>query len=726
MNLICCLTIILPFISFFISFFCGKTIGKIGASVITTASIYVCMICSIYIFLQIMITKEIYLIYVSDWIQTSFISVSWTFYFDALTASMLLVVNIVSFCTHLYSIEYMEGDPYKVRFMSYLSLFTFFMIILITASNLLQLFVGWEGVGICSYLLINFWFHRLEANKAAIMAVITNKVGDITLLLGYCILLYFFKTLDYGILFSLSTNTLFEYNELNIAQLTMNNLDDSFDLILQNESIIKMYHPFVYSSCILFMIGAIGKSAQIGLHIWLPEAMEGPTPVSSLIHAATMVTAGIFLIIRCSFLFETVQEVLLWIVLTGALTSFFASTVACFHEDLKKIIAYSTCSQLGYMFTACGYSAYSNSLFHLFNHAFFKALLFLTAGFIIHSCSDEQDLREVGEQTSLVPFAQLSLNLGSLALTGFPFLSGFYSKEKIIELFYARFSLQWVDLSNLHWMYVAQFLSTSAVIFTIYYSCKIATNLGVSLGEGIKSSYEHFILSTHKQTKQVTTTVYLNIHFFTNGFLITALCILIILSVISGYIFSDMMIGPANQFWNDALYISCQETNYYQLINEKEWLMLNFEFNKYIKGISMITGLYWTIVFLLYLSAWKTYDILTIDLRDYFINYLVEYENEKQLSIWDVNIRTIMTENFIFYNKLILEPLMSLFFKVGLSFYYLLDRGIIELIGPMGTVRQIHQVAYKYEKYQMHQRTTIYLNLFIIGICLLTILLFII
>lgn len=726
MNFICCVTIIIPFISFFISFFCGKHIGKIGASVLTTTSIYICMICSIYIFLQIMITKEIYIIPVCEWIQTGFILISWTFYFDALTASMLLVVSIVSFCTHLYSIEYMEGDPYKVRFMSYLSLFTFFMILLITASNLLQLFVGWEGVGICSYLLINFWFHRLEANKAAIMAVMTNKVGDITLLLGYCILLYFFKTLDYGTLFSLSTNALFEYNELHITQLTINNINDTLHIIVQNESIIKTYHPFVYTSCLLFMIGAIGKSAQLGLHIWLPEAMEGPTPVSSLIHAATMVTAGIFLIIRCSFLFETVQEVLLWIVLIGALTSFFASTVACFHEDLKKIIAYSTCSQLGYMFTACGYSAYSNSLFHLFNHAFFKALLFLTAGFIIHSCSDEQDLREVGEQTSLVPLAQLSLNIGSLALTGFPFLSGFYSKEKIIELFYSRLSFQWVDLNNLHWIYVAQFISTAAVIFTIYYSCKIATNLGVSIGEGIKSSYEHFVLSTNKKTKKKKYTVYLNIHFFTNGFIFTALCTLIVLSVISGYLFSDMMIGPSNQFWNDALYISCQETNSYQLINEKEWLILHFEFNKYIKGVSLITGLYWTIVFMLYLSAWNTYDVLTIDLRDYFINYLVEYEDEKQLSTWNVNIRTIMTENFIFYNKLILEPLMIIFFKVGLSFYYSLDRGIIELIGPMGIVRQVHTLAYKYEKYQMHKRTTIYLNLFIIGICCLTILLFII
>lgn len=269
MNFIVSLTLICPLVGFFISFFLGKIIGKTGASIITTTFIYITMILSIYIFYQTVVLKEIYYVDLCDWVSSYYINIRWALQFDLLTATMLLVVNIVSFCTHLYSVEYMEGDPYKVRFMSYLSLFTFFMIILITASNLFQLFVGWEGVGICSYLLINFWFHRIQANKAALMAVMTNKVGDVALLAGFCVLLYHFKTLDYGLLFSLATDSLFELNELQIANIKIN--EQVVNIANETISNSKNYVSII---CILFIIGAIGKSAQLGLHIWLPEAME--------------------------------------------------------------------------------------------------------------------------------------------------------------------------------------------------------------------------------------------------------------------------------------------------------------------------------------------------------------------------------------------------------------------------------------------------------------------
>lgn len=715
MNFIILLTLLCPFIGFFLSFFLGKIVGKLGASIITTTFIYITMIISIYIFYNIMIVKEVYYIDICDWVSSYFINIKWSLQIDALTATMLLVVNIVSFCTHLYSVEYMEGDPYKVRFMSYLSLFTFFMIILVTASNLFQLFVGWEGVGICSYLLINFWFHRLQANKAALMAVMTNKVGDLALLAGFCMLLYTFKSLDYGILFSLATDNLFELNELNIT--TLNNITDTTIQVILQET-IEPYKKYIYLVCLMFIIGAVGKSAQLGLHIWLPEAMEGPTPVSSLIHAATMVTAGIFLIIRCSFLFEVVQPVLLWAVLIGSLTSFFASTVACFQDDIKKVIAYSTCSQLGYMFTACGYSAYSNSIFHLFNHAFFKALLFLTAGYIIHAIANEQDMRRLGGLGRILPLQYVLICVGSFALTGFPFLSGFYSKEKILELFYSRVSLTLSDATgNLQWIYISQLISTTAVIFTIIYSAKMLAYVFSSRPE-FPRTHHYAILLTQSNSRELydRRKGYALTHDATS-ILIIPLFLLSLLSIGSGYIFSDMMVGPANMFWNDALFVAGQETNVYNIYNVSEWTILNFEFNKYIKGVSIVMGLYYSFIFLFYFGEWTQFDWFILDNRDEYISeFMRRQDGWEDITIWQLNIKTIMNEKYIFINKIWIEPVSNYFLQIGITLYYILDRGIIELIGPLGIVKQLHTIIYKYEKYQTNKRTTIYLNIMIISI----------
>jgi proton-translocating NADH-quinone oxidoreductase chain L len=330
--------------------------------------------------MNIINTGECYKLTLGSWIAVDNLIIDWSFNFDSLTLIMLIVVTFISTLVHLYSTEYMAEDPHLFRFMSFLSLFTFFMLILVTANNFLQMFVGWEGVGLSSYLLINFWFTRIQANKSAIKAMLVNRIGDFFILLSLFLIYYLFNTLDYEIVFNLSKTV--SYSKINF----FNNTIPVIDII-----------------CFFLFLGAMGKSAQIGLHIWLPDAMEGPTPVSALIHAATMVTAGVFLIARCSFLFEMSPIILNFIVIIGSLTALFASTTGLFQNDIKKVIAYSTCSQLGYMIFACGLSGYDIGIFHLFNHAFFKALLFLAAGAIIHSLNDEQDMRKMGNLIFYLP-----------------------------------------------------------------------------------------------------------------------------------------------------------------------------------------------------------------------------------------------------------------------------------------------------------------------------------
>lgn len=710
MNYISGITLLLPLIGFLLSFFLGKSIGNIGASLITTTFMYGSVLISVYIFINIMLYKTIYTFELCDWIANDVINIKWNFQYDALTAVMLLVVNIVSCCTHLYSIEYMEGDPHKIRFMSYLSLFTFFMIVLITAGNLFQLFVGWEGVGICSYLLISFWYNRLESNKAAIMAVMINKVGDIALLISFCILLYIFKTLNYGTLFTICTDYLFNNTEYILSSVD-NNTYTMWDDMIGGTSLNANTKRYIYIICILFILGSICKSAQLGMHAWLPEAMEGPTPVSSLIHAATMVTAGIFLVVRCSFIFEIVQESLLIITLIGSLTSFFASTIACLQDDIKKIIAYSTCSQLGYMFTACGYSAYTNSMFHLFNHAFFKALLFLTAGYIIHAMSNTQDMRVLSSSITLIPFAYVMLLIGSFALIGFPFLSGFYSKEKILELVYSRITYSMsASILNIQWIYICAFLSTIAVIFTIIYSSKMLSILASGMPEGPISNYYSIIVSSKRSTNKV---LLLNVH-YGDYLLIIALLTLSLLSILSGYIFADLMIGPSTNFWNDSVYSSLKHTNLHNIENNgiNYLLLTNVEYNKYIKSISTIFGLYYSFIFTMVYSIWCAYGG-TEEQEGYQI-YCEERIYENTLSEWELNIKRILIDKYIFINKIWLEPMINAFFKCGLYCYYMIDKGVLELLGPMGIVKTIHTIVYQYKKYQTTNKTTIYINMVVI------------
>lgn len=372
--------LLLPLLGFLSGSLFGRFLGK-GVCVITISTTVLSFLFSSYLLFNIISYGASYELKTISWIYADSLKVNWSFCYDSLTCVMLFVVTFISSLVHLYSSEYMENDPHLPRFMSYLSLFTFFMIILVTANNFVQMFVGWEGVGVSSYLLINFWFTRIQANKSAIKAMLVNRVGDFFILLGMFTIYIVFNTLDYDIVFSLAP------------------------LVYQNKITILFFEFSVIDIiCIFLFLGAMGKSAQLGLHTWLPDAMEGPTPVSALIHAATMVTAGVFLLIRCSHLFEYSPIALSFVTLIGSMTAFFAATTGLFQNDMKRVIAYSTCSQLGYMVFACGLSSYDVAIFHLSNHAFFKALLFLGAGSIIHAVADEQDMRRLGGLKNLLPF----------------------------------------------------------------------------------------------------------------------------------------------------------------------------------------------------------------------------------------------------------------------------------------------------------------------------------
>ena len=405
----------LPLIGSIISGFFGKRIGDRNSEILTSTLVSISTILSILIFYKVIFENYNNNVIISSWINSGFLSVNWSIKIDALSSVMLVVVTLVSSLVHIYSIGYMSHDPHKTRFMSYLSLFTFAMLTLVTSDNFLQLFFGWEGVGLCSYLLIGFWYKKNSANSAAIKAFIVNRVGDFGFALGIFLIFYSFNTLNYVEVFNAVPNNL--NNDIEFLGLKIN----SINLI-----------------CILLFIGSMGKSAQIFLHTWLPDAMEGPTPVSALIHAATMVTAGVFLVVRCSPIFEYSQLALNIVTIVGITTAFYAATVALVQNDIKKIIAYSTCSQLGYMFFAAGVGAYNVAMFHLFTHAFFKALLFLGSGSVIHSFNNEQNINNMGGVWKKLPYTWSLMIIGTLALTGFPLLSGFYSKDAIIEFAYLK------------------------------------------------------------------------------------------------------------------------------------------------------------------------------------------------------------------------------------------------------------------------------------------------
>src|SRR5579872_1113895 len=412
--------VFLPIIGSAIAGLLGRVIGARPSEIVSTGLLFVSLALSVMAFYDVTMLGHSHIVQIMPWIYSGDLRVDWTIRVDALTGVMLVVVTGVSSLVHLYSIGYMADDPHRSRFFSYLSFFTFAMLALVTANNFLQLFFGWEGVGLASYLLIGFWYTRPSANAAAIKAFIVNRVGDFGFALGIFGVWAVFGTLDFDAVFSAAPH---------FVGKTFIFAGHSVDVLT--------------TLCLLLFVGAMGKSAQLGLHTWLPDAMEGPTPVSALIHAATMVTAGVFLVCRCSPLFQLSPTALAFVTFIGATTAFFAASVGLFQNDIKRVIAYSTCSQLGYMFAGAGVSAYNAAMFHLFTHAFFKALLFLSAGAVITSMHHEQDMRKMGGLARAIPFTCAMMLIGNLALTGVGIpllgvgLAGFYSKDAIINAAYS-------------------------------------------------------------------------------------------------------------------------------------------------------------------------------------------------------------------------------------------------------------------------------------------------
>ena len=493
----------LPLLASIISGFFGKYIGDRNSEIVTSLFVSISSILSLFIFYNVISEGYENNVVIASWINSGSLNVNWSIKIDALSSVMLVVVTLISSLVHIYSIGYMSHDPHKPRFMAYLSLFTFAMLTLVTSDNFLQLFFGWEGVGLCSYFLIGFWFKKDSANAAAIKAFIVNRVGDFGFALGIFLIFYLFGTVNYNEVFLLIPETLDQ--EIYFLGINLK----SIDLI-----------------CILLFMGAMGKSAQFLLHTWLPDAMEGPTPVSALIHAATMVTAGVFLVVRCSPIFEYSQIALNIICIVGMTTAFFAATVALVQNDIKKIIAYSTCSQLGYMFFAAGIGAYNVAIFHLFTHAFFKALLFLGAGSVIHSLNNEQDIRKMGGIWRKLPYSWGLMIVGTLALSGFPFFSGFYSKEAIIEFAYLK--------GNTLGYYVVAIGIFTALLTAIY-----SWRLVFKTFHGTYENKELKINSIHESPYVM----------------LVPLIVLAIGSIFAGFFFKELFIGQyaSNNFWSDSI-----------------------------------------------------------------------------------------------------------------------------------------------------------------------------
>jgi NADH-quinone oxidoreductase subunit L len=493
----------LPLIASITSGFFGKYIGDRGAEIITSLFISISAILSLILFYNVIVNHYESNVVISTWINSGSLNVNWSIKVDALSSVMLVVVTLISSLVHIYSIGYMSDDPHKPRFMAYLSLFTFAMITLVTSDNFLQLFFGWEGVGLCSYFLIGFWFKKDSANAAAIKAFIVNRVGDFAFALGIFLIFYLFGTVNYDEVFQQVPK-----------------------IISKELSFLGLHLKAIDLICILLFIGAMGKSAQIFLHTWLPDAMEGPTPVSALIHAATMVTAGVFLVVRCSPIFEYSPLTLNIITIIGMTTAFFAATIALVQTDIKKIIAYSTCSQLGYMFFAAGVGAYNVAMFHLFTHAFFKALLFLASGSVIHSFKEEQEINEMGGVYKKLPYTWILMIIGTLALTGFPFLSGFYSKDAIIEFAY---------LKGNNIGYYAAGIGIFTALLTSIYSWRLIfkTFHGTYNNKKIKIDEMH-------ESPMI---------------MILPLIVLSIGAIFSGFLFKDLFIshGGENNFWGESI-----------------------------------------------------------------------------------------------------------------------------------------------------------------------------
>ena len=535
------LIVFLPLLGSLVVGFFGKKLNLMLSHSLSCLMIIIPFFLSLY-FLKLTLSGSYYIVVpLFEWLSSGDLITEWSLRLDLLTSVMLVVVTSVSSLVHIYSIGYMSHDPHQTRFFAYLSFFTFAMLILVTSNNFLQLFFGWEGVGLASYLLIGFWHKKDSANSAAMKAFVVNRVGDFGFLIGLAILFFYTSSLDF--------DTIFSMNE----QLSSNTF-----------SIFNMDFNVLNTACFFLFMGAMGKSAQLFLHTWLPDAMEGPTPVSALIHAATMVTAGIFLVARCSPLFEMSPSILSFITYIGASTAFFAATVALVQNDIKRIVAYSTCSQLGYMFVALGSGAYQIAIFHLFTHAFFKALLFLGSGSVIHAVSDEQDIRKMGGLYKLIPFTWIVMLIGTLGLTGAPLLSGYYSKDGIIE---AAF------VSQTEGHFYAFYLLVFSALLTSFYSWRL-------------------IFLTFNGKSNISTEIFSKIH-ESPKVMLFPLMVLSILTIFSGIYFVDYFMSHDYQFlWQTAIYLSESNHVIESIHYVPKWV-------KYSPLVMMVLGLITAIIFYL-------------------------------------------------------------------------------------------------------------------------------
>jgi NADH-quinone oxidoreductase subunit L len=519
--------VFLPLIGFLIAGLFGRSIGAKASEYVTSGLMLVAAVLSWIVFFNVAISHgeagEMIKVPVLRWIQSGGIDVEWAFRIDTLTAIMFVVVNSVSTLVHIYSIGYMHHDPHRPRFFAYLSLFTFAMLMLITSDNLAQMFFGWEGVGLASYLLIGFWYKKPSASAAAMKAFIVNRVGDFGFILGISGLFVLFGSVNFETIFAAAANYLPHEGAADASQAVIN----IFGMQLDKAHALTVV-------CLLLFMGAMGKSAQFLLHTWLPDAMEGPTPVSALIHAATMVTAGVFLVARMSPIFELSPNALLFVTIIGAITAFFAATIGLVQNDIKRVIAYSTCSQLGYMFVALGVGAYGSAIFHLFTHAFFKALLFLCAGSVIHAVDGEQDMRYMGGLRPHIKVTFVMMLIGTFAITGvgIPFtrigFAGFFSKDVIIEATYASHSA------------ASGFAFTLLVIaatFTSFYSWRL-----IFLTFFGKPRASHEVMHHVHESPSV---------------MLIPLYVLAVGAVLAGVVFEGMFYGEEYaEFWKGALFTS--------------------------------------------------------------------------------------------------------------------------------------------------------------------------
>ncbi len=632
--------LILPLLGSILSGLFGRKLGWKGSQLITIILLIITSILSIILFYEIAILNNVIYINLGNWINIDYLEIDWSLKFDALTTSMYLAVILVSLSVHIFSVGYMQNDPHLPRFFSYLSLFTYFMIILVTANNLLILFIGWEFIGICSYLLIGYWFTWSEANSSALSAILYNRFGDYALTVGYFIIINTFLSLNYDTIFSLS--------------------------YLINENII-----FFIGICLL--IGSSAKSAQLGLHAWLPQAMTGPTPVSALIHAATLVTAGCYLLIRMSPLIEYSNNLLLIIFWLGSLTALFAGLNGLFANDIKKIIAYSTMSQLGYIVAGIGCSIYIISLYHLINHAFFKAALFMSAGAVIHSMEDNQSIRKYGGLANLLPLSNIVILIASLSLMAFPYLSGFYSKELIILSSRGYFTLE----GNTIYL-----ILNLAAMLTTFYSFKLYYYTFLS-----KPNFNFNLIN--------------NIH-ESNLFIAIPLILLSIFSIFSGYLLNDIFIGFGNNIFNDIIFIHP---------NHNSILDTEFSINIFYKLLPLILTICSIILSYIIYELYININII------YLINNSNTGYNNNKFNIFNkvkykfLKIYVIIYKFFnqkLYYDLIINQLLIFNVLYIGYIYNKVLDRGSLEYIGPTGLYKLFMNISYNYHIYFDNKSITNY------------------